>query len=42
MAENISASSGHGFLIVMLATVAAIVLVYPLLQSIAKMFGISI
>ena len=43
MAENsVSASSGHGFLIVALAAAAAIIIVYPLLQSIAKMFGMTI
>jgi hypothetical protein len=42
MAEHVSAMSGEGFGIVVLAAAAAIVLVYPFLQMILKMFGISI
>jgi hypothetical protein len=40
--EHVSAMSGEGFGIVVLAAAAAMILVYPLLQMIAKMFGITI
>jgi hypothetical protein len=42
MAESVSAMSGEGFGIVVLAAAAAVILIYPFLQLIAKMFGISI
>jgi hypothetical protein len=42
MAEGISAKSGEGFLIVAGAAALAIIIVYPLLQMILKMFGITI
>ena len=42
MAESVSAEKGHGFLIVALSAAAALILVYPLLQAIAKIFGLSI
>lgn len=43
MAEgSVSAMSGHGFAIVAGAAFVAIVILYPLLQAIAKMFGVTI
>jgi hypothetical protein len=42
MAESISAASGEGFGIVVLAAAAAVILVYPFLQMILKMFGITV
>lgn len=40
--SDISVKSGEGFAIVALAAALAIILVYPLLQTIAKMLGITI
>ena len=43
MAESsVSVYSGEGFGIVVLAAAAAVILVYPFLQMILKMFGISV
>lgn len=42
MASDISATSGEGFAIVAAAAALAIIIVYPLLQMILKMFGITI
>ncbi len=39
---DLSVHSGEGFGIVVLAAAAAIILVYPFLQMILKMFGITI
>jgi len=39
---DISAMSGEGFGIVVLAAAMAMILVYPLLQMVLKMFGITI
>lgn len=42
MAESVSVYSGEGFGIVVLAAAAAVMIVYPLLQMILKMFGITV
>lgn len=42
MATEYSAASGEGFGIVVLAAAAAVILIYPFLQMILKMFGISV
>jgi hypothetical protein len=42
MADTVSAASGEGFGIVVLAAAAAVILVYPFLQMILKMFGITV
>jgi hypothetical protein len=39
---DISALSGEGFGIVVLAAAVAVILIYPFLQMIAKMFGITV
>jgi hypothetical protein len=39
---DISATSGEGFAIVVGAAALAIIVVYPLLQMILKMFGITV
>lgn len=39
---DISVRTGEGFGIVVLATAAAMILVYPILQMLLKMFGITI
>jgi hypothetical protein len=41
MAE-LSVHSGEGFGIVVIAAAVALILVYPLLQMVARMFGITI
>ncbi len=40
--SDISALEGEGFGLVVLAAAAAVILIYPFLQMIAKMFGIII
>lgn len=39
---DVDARSGEGFGIIVLAAAAAVILVYPFLQMILKMFGITI
>jgi hypothetical protein len=39
---DVHAMSGEGFGLIVLAAAAAVILIYPLLQQIARMFGIVI